>query len=137
MKIEYSEAVSETLEILKYMDDELLNKIPLDIIKKLKEKKSETYVNKFDEKDGIDVNKISERTKNILAVLYRDYIANEQEKIEFEKMLLENEINGDGKDYNIGKSEKQSNSTYSSEFLPVEIKKNFWQKLINKLFKHN
>lgn len=137
MKIEYSEAVSETLEILKYMDDELLNKIPLDIIKKLKEKKSETYVNKFDEKDGIDVNKISERTKNILAVLYRDYIANEQEKIEFEKMLLENEINGDGKDYNIGKFEKQSNSTYSSEFLPVEIKKNFWQKLINKLFKHN
>lgn len=134
MKIEYSEAVSETLEILKYMDDDLLNKIPLDIIKKLKEKKSETYVNKFDEKDGIDVNKISERTKNILAVLYRDYIANEQEKIEFEKMLYENEIKGDGKDYEIKKFEKQNNT---SEFLPIEIKKNFWQKLIDKILKFN
>lgn len=134
MKIEYSEAVSETLEILKYMDDDLLNKIPLDIIKKLKEKKSETYVNKFDEEQGIVIDRISEKAKNIIAILYRDYIANEQEKIEFEKMLYENEIKGDGKDYEIKKFEKQNNT---SEFLPIEIKKNFWQKLINKLFKHN
>ena len=128
---EYSEAVSETLEVLRYLEDELLNKIPLEVIKKLKEKKSDSYVNKFE--NEVDPNKLSDKAKDVLAVLYREYIANEEEKIEFDKMLDENEYNGDGKDYSIKRFERQEE--ISNEFLPVVVKKSFMQKILEKIFK--
>ena len=84
---EYSEAIGEILEVLKFMEDELLNKIPLDVIKKLKAQKSPTYINKFDNVLEIDFDKLDEKTKNILAVLYRDYVANEEERVEFYRSL--------------------------------------------------
>lgn len=131
MTNEYSEAVSETLEILRYLEDETLNKIPLDVIKKLKEQKSDSYKNKFE--NEVELEKISDKAKDILAVLYREYIANDEEKIEFDKMLDENEVKGDGKNYSIKKLEKQEE--VSKEFLPVVVKKSFWQKIFEKLFK--
>lgn len=132
---EYSEAVSETLEVLKFMEDELLNKIPLEIIKKLKEQKSSTYINKFDNAIEIDFDKLDEKTKDILAVLYRDYIANEEERIEFDKLLDENERKGNGQDYTIKKFEKQEER---NDFLPVEVKKkSFIQRIFENLFKNN
>ena len=131
MTNEYSEAVSETLEILKYLDDELLNKIPLEVIKKLKEQKSDSYINKFEKE--IEPGKITDKAKDILAVLYHEYIANEEEKIEFDKMLKQNDLKGDGKDYTIQKLEEQKNS--KEEFLPAVVKKSFIQKIFEKLFK--
>lgn len=131
---EYSEAVSETLEVLKFMEDDLLNKIPLEVIKKLKAQKSPTYINKFDDAIEIDFDKLDEKTKNILAVLYRDYIADEEEKIAFDKILDENEIKGDGKDYTIEKFEKQEKA--KDEFLPVVVeKKSFIQRIFEKIFR--
>ena len=133
MTNEYSEAVSETLEILKYLDDELLNKIPLEVIKKLKKQKLDSYINKFENK--LELDKITDKAKDILAVLYREYIANEEEKIEFDKMLNQNDLKGDGKDYTIKKLEEQQKS--KDEFLPVVVKKSFIQKVFEKLFKKN
>lgn len=131
---EYSEAVSETLEVLKFMEDELLNKIPLEVIRKLKQHRSTSYINKFDDAIEINFDQLGEKTKDILAVLYRDYIANEEEKIEFDKLLDENERKGDGENYTIKKFEKKEANT----FLPVAIeKKNFIQKIFEKIFKIN
>ena len=101
MNNEYDEAISEVLEIMKYMEEELLTKIPLDVIKKLKQKRLASYKNKFDETHEVDFSKLSDKAIDVLAVLYREYIANEEEKIEFDKMLDENEIKGDGADYTI------------------------------------
>ena len=131
---EYSEAVSETLEVLKFMEDELLNKIPLEVIRKLKQHRSPSYINKFNDAIEINFDQLSGKTKDILAVLYRDYIADEEEKIEFDKLLDENERKGDGENYTIKKFEKKETNT----FLPVAIeKKNFIQKIFEKIFKIN
>ena len=130
MENEYSEAISETLEVLKYLEDELLNKIPLDVIKKLKDKKSDSYINKFDELGEVDSSKLSEKTKDILAVLYRDYIANEQEKIEFDKMLYKNQK--DMEQYTNQIFEKQEREEI---VLPAVVKKSLIQKIFEKLFK--
>lgn len=133
MNNEYSEAISETLEVLKYLDNELLNKIPLEIIKRLKEQRSTTYINKFE--DEVDPSKLSDKAKNVIAVLYRDYIANEEEKIEFDKLIHENELKQVKQDYTIKKFEKQEEK--ASEFLPVVIKKSFMKKIFEKIFKTN
>ena len=130
---EYSEAVSEALEVLKYLEDELLNKIPLNVIKKLKEQSLTSYTNKFE--DEVDPSKLSDKAKNVIAVLYRDYIANEEEKVEFDKLLHENELKQVNQEYTIKRFEKQEKQV--SEFLPVVAKKSFMQKIFEKIFKTN
>ena len=74
MNSEYSEAISEVLEILQYLEDDLLNKIPLDVIKGLKKYSSKTDKYKFINTKGVITDKVSEKAKDIFAVLYRRYI---------------------------------------------------------------
>ena len=135
MTNEYSEAVSETLEVLQYIDDKLLNKIPLDVIKKLKGQRSTSYIDKFKETGEVDPSKLSNKAKDVLAVIYMEYVANEEEKIEFNKILDKNELKGNGQDYIIKSLKKQEESI--EELLPILAKKGFFQKLFEKIFKTN
>lgn len=133
MENEYSYAISETLEVLKYMEDTLLNKIPLEVIKKLKEQRDSSYTEKFTQLEEVDLNQLSDKAKDVLAVLYRDYIADEDEKIEFDRMIHENEIKANTQDYTIKKFEENKNLI--NENLPVVVKKSFLQKIFEKIFK--
>ena len=136
MSSEYSEAISEVLEILQYLEDEALNKIPQEIIKGLKKQSSETYIYKFINTNGVEPDKVSDEAKEIFAVLYRKYIANEEEKIEFDKMLYENDLKASS-EINIRpffeKNEKEEKQ--EEEKLPVIYKKSFIQKIFEKIFK--
>lgn len=131
MSNEYSEAISETLEVMRYMDDELLNKIPLDVIKMLKEQQSKSYNNKFKEIGKIDFTLLSDKAKNVLAVIYRDYIANDEEKMKFDKILYENEMKQSNEEYIIKKAEKSEENL--REFLPVVTKKSFVKEIFIQL----
>lgn len=135
MNNDYSEAISETLEILQYLEDDLLNKIPLEVIKKLKEQSSKTYIQKFKDVGEVDTSKLSDKAKDVFAVLYRDYIANEEEKIEFDKMLYENDLK-EGSNISIKTLfEKKEITVTQDELLPVIPKKGFIQKILDKIFK--
>lgn len=135
MNNEYSEAISETLEILQYLEDDLLNKIPLDVIKKLKEQSSKTYIQKFKDMGEVDTSKLSDKAKDVFAVLYRDYIANEEERIEFDKMLYENDLK-EGSNISIKTLfEKKEITVTQDELLPAIPKKGFIKKIIDKIFK--
>lgn len=133
MNNEYNEAISETLEVLQYLEEDLLNKIPLDVIRSLKKQSSKTYIYKFAETKKVDPNKLSDKAKAVFAVLYRKYIANEEEKIEFDKMLYENETKENSEVVIKPLFEKQEKIT--EEVLPVIYKKSFIQKIIDKIFK--
>ena len=130
---EYSEAVSEVLEVLQYLEDELINKIPLEVIKKLKIQKLPSYINKFDETRKVEIGKLSEKAKDILAVLYIDYIADEKQKSEFEKILNENS-NQENENIKI-KPLFEKKEQKLDGFLPATVKKNLFQKICEKLFK--
>lgn len=135
MNNDYSEAISETLEILQYLEDDLLNKIPLEVIKKLKEQSSKTYIHKFKDMGEVDTSKLSDKAKDVFAVLYRDYIANEEERIEFDKMLYENDLK-EGSNIPIKTLfEKKEITVTQDELLPVIPKKGFIQKILDKIFK--
>ena len=134
-KENYREAVSEVLEILQFADEEIINKIPLEVLKKLNSQKSITYIPKFKETQKIEVEQISKKAKAILALLYRDYICTEEERKEFDKQLVEtNTQNQENMDYSIKKFQKDTKIEFKNA-LPVEVKKNFIQKILDKIFK--
>ena len=132
---DYSEAISEALEILQYLEEDLLNKIPLEVIKRLKEQSSKTYIYKFKDMGEVDTSKLSDKARDVFAVLYRDYIANEEEKIEFDKMLYENDLKESSKMSIKPLFEKNEITVTQDELLPVIPKKGFIQKILDKIFK--
>lgn len=81
----YRNAFKEVDEILKYTDIDLVNKIPKKFIDFLRENMNNNY--EFNVQEGLHLNKqkLSEEANSILALIYRDYWATEEEKEEFRK----------------------------------------------------
>ena len=78
----YREAFTEVNEILKYLSEDLLKKIPKEFIDNIKENMSTSYVLKYDNTKGINEQNLKQETRAILSVIYRDYICNEEIKKE-------------------------------------------------------
>ena len=85
LELKYRNAFKEVDEILKYTDIDLVNKIPKKFIDFLRENMNNNY--EFNVQEGLHLNKqkLSEEANNILALIYRDYWATEEEKEEFRK----------------------------------------------------
>ena len=78
----YREAFTEVSEILKYLSEDLLNKIPKEFIDNIKENMSTSYILKYDNTKGINEQNLKQETRAILSVIYRDYICDEDIKKE-------------------------------------------------------
>ena len=78
----YREAFTEVNEILKYLSEDLLKKIPKEFIDNIKENMSTSYVLKYDNTKGINEQNLKQETRAILSVIYRDYICDENIKKE-------------------------------------------------------
>lgn len=133
---QYSEAVSEVLEILKCSDDEIVAKIPLEIIKMLNREKSSTYVPNIDFTKDLSQMNLKKETLSLLAALYRDYICTDEERKEFNKILQEY----NGSNYkNVDTFEKRQSIQKSEEtnLALVKQEKTIWQKMIGKLLKRS
>ncbi len=89
---EYSEAISETLEILSHTKKSDVDKIPKKFMKFLKENASTTYKNKFDGIKRIQDMKLNEKTIGILSIINKRYWCDEEQRKEFEKNLKDNEF---------------------------------------------
>lgn len=85
LELRYRNAFKEVDEILKYTDINLVNKIPKKFIDFLRANMNNEY--EFNVQEGLHLNKqnLSEEANNILALIYRDYWATEEEKEEFRK----------------------------------------------------
>lgn len=134
---EYAMAYKEIIEILKYVPDEDVLKIPKEKLDFYKKNMDINYNYKIDEKKEFEDQQISDITKAILANIFRDYWATEyqkerikaKEKYDIEKMEEEKarKYNSD----NIFKIKNTGNIVTNTE-LPVEIKKEkFFKKLIS------
>ena len=133
---EYAMAYKEVVEILKYVPDEDVKKIPEEKLEFYKTNMDNEYNYKLDMTKEFEEQEISDITKAILANLFRDYWATpyqkerieEKENLDLEK--LEEEKREKYNPDNIFKEKKEENVIESSN-LPVEIKKeSFFKKLI-------
>lgn len=143
MEDNYAKAYKEIIEILKYIPEESVNKIPREMIEMFKTKQLVTYDFKIDTEKTFEEQELLEETKAILANIFRDYWATDyqkakiiekenQDREECERQKRErynpNEIfKNKQQDINV---QKNLNENYNSK-LPIEIQKqNIFQKLI-------
>ena len=87
---EYAEAYAEIDEILGYLPDEYVNKIPVKLREFYKKAKDKEYVSKIDPYKTLDNQDMKHTTKVLLTIIYREYWCNEEEKAELDKILVKN-----------------------------------------------
>lgn len=133
----YSKVYKELDEIFKYLPQEILNKIPIELISKIKEEKDEQYEYEVIHIADFRNQEMLKETRAILAILYRDYWASEEERKEIieqeKKEFLEKEEK---------KKEKQNSNNIFGEQESIEenvsqaiivYKESLFRKIINKL----
>lgn len=78
--IQYANAYTEVLDILKYISKEDYEKIPKSKIKVFEENCNKSYNFTYDENKTLDEQNVSEITKVIIAILFRDYWATKEQR---------------------------------------------------------
>ena len=146
MEENYHKAYKEVIEILKYVPQESVNKIPKTMLETFEKKMDKDYVFNVDINKSFEEQNLLEETKDIFAVIFRDYWATpyqrerikakekyDRQKIEEEKA---NKYNPDDifnkkiKEQN-KENTKQQNEEQTVNNLPVEYKEKFYEKIIN------
>lgn len=106
MMKEYSKALAEVSEILKYTQKEVIDKIPqkfLDFIEKNKDKEHKLVLK--EDKNLLEQD-LKPETKEIIALIYRDYVCSQEER---ENIIKESILQRE-------KIEKEKNEKYKIDF---------------------
>ena len=90
--IEYSNSLYQINEILRYMEPNLKARIPKKFISYFENNKSQEYNWTIDKSLSLEKQDVLPTTKEILAVLYKDFICDDVERVKLEKTLSDNEI---------------------------------------------
>ena len=88
----YSEAAVEVLDILDHTVEEKVKLIPQKFINYLKENAANDYVAKLDYSKPINEMNIKIETKGILGTICRNWWWNQEEKLEYARLVREKEI---------------------------------------------
>ena len=88
---EYRISATEVVYILDYFSEEFKANIPTNFLKFLNEQAIPDYNPNFDFSHGLDRLELRNKTKALLAMIYRNYMCSEKEKVEYEKNLKQNE----------------------------------------------
>lgn len=132
----YSKVYKELNEIFKYLPEEILNKTPLELINKIKEEKDQEYNYTVTHIEDFSNQEMLKETKAVLAILYRDYWADEEERREIiqqerKEYIEEEEKKKNQKLKDIFKEEKNIKENVSQAI--IEYKEGFFKKIINKI----
>lgn len=137
---EYCEAAVEVLGILNELEGSEFNKIPKKIIEFLENNKSKSYKPSIDFSEDVNKMVLKDKTRDILAGIYLDYLCKESEKQKFIDTIRKNalkyqeKIKEQYKTENLFKpKEKQSINTSAVEVSMVNYKEPFFKKLFDKL----
>lgn len=88
---DYKIAFSEVIYILNNMQEELVKKVPNKFITFMENNKSHDYVVNLSMDIPLKDMNLQPKTKTILAIIYINYLCNEQEKEEINKIINRNE----------------------------------------------
>ena len=115
VSVEYANAYSEVLEILKYISKEDYEKIPNSKIELFETNHNKEYIFKYNPNKTLDEQNVSKTAKAIIAILFRDYWATElqKEKIiakqNYDRMQLEEKKKERYNSDNLFKNNKKKN----------------------------
>ena len=141
---ELSEAAVEFNCIMENSSQEVINKIPKKFIDFIKSIASKTYTFNYDISKSLDEQELKDETRGLIALVYQDYICNDEQKKEYilkckkyeeeKERYLRDKYNPDNlfKNKNVTKiidNEIQQKSTFMVEYK----EKNFIQRLLDKI----
>ena len=144
MEDNYPKAYKEVIEILKYVPEESVNKIPQTMLDTFKTKMDKEYNFIVDINKAFEEQELLEETKAIFANIFRDYWATpyQKERIQakerYDMEIIEEEKRAKYNDdiFKTRKNNKIDNEEVAdntnSNNLPIEVKKEkFYEKIIN------
>lgn len=88
---EYQEAVSELLDILENTDEELVKKIPPELIVFWEKNKSEEYIPEIDHNLSLEEMNLKTKTKKLIAMIYLNYLCDSEKRKDIKKIIRESE----------------------------------------------
>lgn len=91
VSVEYKEAITEVLDILYNSDEDLLGKIPQKLIEFWERNKSNTYKPNLNHDLPLSEMNLKNKTKSIIAMIYLNYICEDDEKKSLKHILKNNE----------------------------------------------
>lgn len=141
--IEYANAYSEVLEIIKFIPKEDYNKIPRKKIELFEIKANKDYEFFYNPEKTLDEQNVSKRAKAIIAILFRNYWATEiqKEKIiakqKYDREQIEQQKSEKYNTDNLLKEKKIQNNNINISI--IEYKPSFIEKIMIKIkkFFHN
>lgn len=140
--IEYSNALYQINGILKYMAPNLKARIPKKFISYFENNKSQEYNWTIDKSLPLEKQDLLPTTKEILTVLYKDFICDDMERVKLEKTLNSNELKYQEelrKKYNPDNifEDRQKNTEYAKiqtkDTKIVTYKESFLSKIISRI----
>ena len=150
MEDNYSKAYKEIVEILKYVPEESVNKIPKEMRDMFEAEQLKTYNFQIDTEKSFEEQELLEETKAILANIFRDYWATDyqkariiekenQDREEWERQKREkynpkdifNNRNFNNNNIIINQNVQEQLSEEYNKNLPMEVKESFYKKIIN------
>lgn len=130
----YRNAFTEVYEILQFLGNEEINKIPKKIFDTISENRNNNYSYKIDKNKNLEEQQMMEETKAILYNIYRDYLATDiQRELIIEKQKNERNILEEEKKakYNSNIIFKKNERVVEKNNVPIEAKKEtFFEKII-------
>ena len=137
---EYSEAISEVLDILQNSDESIVKRIPQKLIEFWEKNKSLSYIPNLDHNKTINEMDLKDKTRDIITMIYLECLCDTDEKKDIKKVLIKNEekyqeklrnkYNPDNIFKKIDTTEKKS----TKDFQMIVYKEPFYIKII-KYFK--
>ncbi len=138
-QIGINDIAKETLYILDYFNPVVVSKIPNHVLKLLKEFAEKSYILvNIDKNKKLKDQNISDDTKDLLSLIYYNYIATESEKKEILEIWNKNELLYQRHikiKYNIDDIFKKKIVQEENELIITENKENILQKIIYRINK--
>lgn len=141
VSLEYANAYSEVLEILRYISKEDYDKIPKDKIELFTANANKDFNFTYDVSKTLDEQNVSKKAKTIIAILFRDYWATDvqREKIKAKEQYdrkIEEERNREK--YNPNNLFKKNEDTKNVEIIAennqiIPYKESIFRKIFNKI----
>ncbi len=139
MNIKTKEIYSEVYQVLNFLGNEYIDKLPKSLFNMLEEKRDINYEPKYTEDIPLNKQNIKKETISIIALLHLNYwCKNENEKFELKQIfknnedMYENELRKKYNPDNIFKRCNQENAI-KNEVSLIEYKESIFKRLINKI----
>ena len=140
--IQYANAYTEVLEILKCISQEDYNKVPKEKINLFEHNANREYIFNYDSNKTLEEQNVSQIARAIIAILFRDYWATEEQRNKIKtfqinrRNQIEEEKNEKYSYENLFKNNKNipiQEETTENNVALVEYKESIFKRIVNKI----